>query len=85
MNEERIEELQDSLLFDCDVEEWSEWRHYKGNVYTVVTLALDANSHEKVVIYQDVIKGYVWTRPLSEWLEMVDCEGVKVKRFTRLD
>lgn len=58
---------------------FSEWQHYKGNVYVVVGFARDEKNAEVVVQYVDkrnidawheeeVIP---WTRPLAHWHDVV--------------
>lgn len=63
-----------------------EYRHYKGNAYRVVGIALDSNDDEWMVVYEPMYENPVaklFTRPLSEWSEEVEWEGMKLKRFTK--
>lgn len=59
------------------------WQHYKGGVYTVITLGKDEASGEDVVIYRHdgEPEGTVWVRRLSVWTEEV---SPGVLRFTPL-
>jgi hypothetical protein len=60
-------------------------RHYKGNNYRVVGIALDS-SDEWMIVYEPLYENpaaKLFTRPLREWSEDVEWEGVKLKRFTK--
>ncbi len=49
------------------------YKHFKGNVYQVVTLAKDADSLEKQVVYQALYGSYqTYVRPLEEFMSEVD-------------
>ena len=62
----------------------SVWRHYKGNRYVLVELALHSETLEPLVIYRDVdCPEKVWARPLSMWQETVEVGGVRRPRFER--
>ncbi|MCR4764404.1 MAG: DUF1653 domain-containing protein [Lachnospiraceae bacterium] len=51
------------------------YRHFKGGLYQVLTLARDAGTDRKQVIYQALYGDYqVWSRPLDEFLSEVDRE-----------
>ena len=63
------------------------WRHYKGNVYRVASIARHTETHEILVTYrpkdaQDARED--WARPLSMWNEIVD-PSFGVRRFTPVD
>ena len=59
------------------------YRHFKGNLYEVVGMALHSETVEEMVIYKALYgEGKTWVRPLSMWDEEVEFEGKKVKRFT---
>ncbi len=59
------------------------YHHYKGDQYRVTALALDTVTREWVVVYEPLYKSNVslFTRPLSEWNELVEWEGSTVARF----
>jgi hypothetical protein len=64
------------------------FRHYKGDNYEVVFLALHSNTDEWMVVYKPLYENPVapyFTRPLHEWSERVEWEGVFTKRFTHID
>ena len=47
------------------------YRHYKGGLYKVISLAEHTETKEKLVIYQSVSFGSIYARPLSQWFEEV--------------
>lgn len=49
------------------------WRHFKGGLYRVLCVAWVEATLESVVVYQSVMHGTIWTRPVEQFL----------KRFTR--
>jgi len=64
------------------------FRHYKGEYYEVVFLALHSNSDEWMVVYKPLYENPIapyFTRPLHEWDERVEWEGQYVKRFVHID
>lgn len=61
----------------------AQYKHYKGNLYTVLAIARHSEHEEYLVVYQDVLDTTkVWARPLSIWNESVDVSGIKTPRFT---
>jgi len=49
------------------------YKHYKGNLYIVEDIALNSDNLEKYVIYRALYGDNVlFTRPLSEFLEVLD-------------
>jgi len=46
------------------------WRHFKGSVYQIVTVAVHTDSGERFVIYRSN-NGKLWARPLEMFLEEV--------------
>jgi hypothetical protein len=43
------------------------YRHYKGGVYVVLTLAVEEATLEPVVVYRSCERGTVWTRLLGDF------------------
>lgn len=48
------------------------YRHFKGNVITILAIAKHTESLEEMVVYDH--DGEIWVRPLSMFLEKVDKE-----------
>ena len=71
------------------------YRHFKGNYYKVICLALDTESHQMMCVYQrlDVAEGkqdpYICCRPLSMFSSEVDKEkypmATQTWRFQRVE
>ncbi len=65
------------------------WRHYKGGLYRVLSLALREEDKAQLVLYTLVPlpgkdPGPVWCRPLMEWLGDTYQNGVSVRRYTQV-
>ena len=65
----------------------SEWAHYKTqNLYKIIGHVIDADLDEAGVIYQAQYGDHLpWFHTLSAWMETVEWEGKKVRRFTKVD
>ena len=58
------------------------YRHYKGGVYKVISIATHSESGDDLVVYHsEGNPDNCWARPLSMWFEEVTVEGQTVKRF----
>ena len=59
------------------------YRHFKGNLYELIDVATHSETLEKMVVYRALYGEHgLWVRPLSMWDEVVERDGVRVKRFT---
>jgi hypothetical protein len=59
--------------------------HYKQLTYEVIALALREEDGEPCVVYQaEYDDDITWIRPVSSWMEEVEIDGKKMKRFTKL-
>ena len=62
------------------------YRHFKGNEYELVDIALHSETMEPMVVYRALYgeKG-LWVRPASMWTEFIDRDGYQGPRFQYLD
>jgi hypothetical protein len=59
------------------------YKHYKGNKYEVIGIALLESNNEPCVIYRALYNPKLtYIRPVSVWLELVDFKGKQVERFS---
>lgn len=61
------------------------YRHFKGNIYKVIAIARDCEDLSEVVVYQNIDKGDIWTRPLDNFTETVNRDGKAFKRFEKIN
>ncbi|QQG52548.1 MAG: nucleotide exchange factor GrpE [Candidatus Falkowbacteria bacterium] len=58
------------------------YRHYKGGEYRILNEALNSETKEEQVVYQDLKnESKIWVRPKKMFLEEVEVKGVKKARF----
>ena len=66
------------------------YKHYKGNEYEVIGMALHSESLEKMVVYKplyetpNISEGTLWVRPLDMFMETVEVNGKPMPRFERI-
>lgn len=61
------------------------YRHFKGNEYEVIGVALDSESERQFVVYRALYgERGLWIRPLEMFTEMVHRDGKSVPRFEYL-
>ena len=56
------------------------YKHYKGNFYTVISIARHSETLEEMVVYKNN-KDECWVRPRKMFEENVLVEGKEVARF----
>lgn len=53
------------------------YRHFKGKVYRLVSVAKDSDTLDKIVVYQAMYEnGDIWVRPYDEFFGKVDRDGM---------
>jgi hypothetical protein len=60
------------------------YKHYKGNEYEVIGIAKQSETLEKLVVYKALYQTEgenLWVRPLEMFLEEIEIQGKKIKRF----
>lgn len=58
------------------------YRHFKGNEYKVLFNAKHSETMEEMVVYQALYGEFgIWVRPAFMWNEIVEYNGMKIKRF----
>ena len=58
------------------------YRHYKGNLYEVLTTAQHSETEEWMVVYKALYgEGGTWVRPYEMFVEKVEVDGEMVDRF----
>ena len=60
--------------------------HYKGNEYEVIGLAKHSETEEDLIVYYSLKHPeQLWVRPLKMFMEEIELNGNKVKRFEKID
>jgi hypothetical protein len=58
------------------------YRHFKGGLYKVISVAKHTETNEEMVVYKSVNDEHqLWVRPLEMFNEKVKVEGKLVPRF----
>ena len=63
----------------------SVYTHYKGGIYLVIGTALHTEDEEELVLYTRVGQDRVFARPLVMFTDHVIVDGVRCKRFRKID
>jgi len=62
------------------------YKHYKGNLYEVLTTARHSETEEWMVVYKALYgEDGMWVRPYEMFVEKVEVDGVMVSRFELID
>ncbi len=58
------------------------YRHFKGNEYEVIGIAMHSETNEEMVIYKALYgENGLWVRPASMWNEVIERDGKVFRRF----
>ena len=61
------------------------YRHYKGNIYTVIGEARHTETEEEMIVYRaEYGEGGLWVRPKAMFFESVKIDGVVRPRFEKV-
>lgn len=62
------------------------YRHYKGNEYEVIDVALHSETLEPMVIYRPLYETNVklFARPYPMFIEQVEKEGTQIPRYQKI-
>ena len=62
------------------------YRHFKGNLYRLITVAHHSETLEEMVVYQALYgEGGYWVRPAAMWDEYVEKDGYAGPRFALVE
>lgn len=65
-----------------DMLKLGKYRHYKGKDYEVIGIANHSETLEKLVVYKKLYGVRdLWVRPMEMFMENVEVDGKKMKRF----
>lgn len=67
--------------------EKGKYRHYKGNEYEVLGVALHSETLEPLVVYRPLYESVseFWVRPYDMFVESITINGEDTPRFERID
>lgn len=60
------------------------WKHFKGNTYEIICVAVHSETNERLVVYRALYgEGLCYTRPIEMFMSFVDREKYPeaVQRF----
>ena len=63
------------------------YKHYKGNIYEVIVVAIHSETLEEMVVYKATYQAEgqnLWVRPLKLFLETIIVNGQSIKRFEKI-
>ena len=62
------------------------YKHYKGNLYEVLTTARHSETEEWMVVYKALYgEEGMWVRPYEMFVERVEVEGKLISRFELIE
>jgi cyclomaltodextrinase / maltogenic alpha-amylase / neopullulanase len=61
------------------------YRHFKGNEYEVIGVAMDSETQQEMVVYRALYgERGLWVRPLGMFTEVIERDGKQIQRFLYL-
>lgn len=58
------------------------YKHFKGNLYEVISTAKHSETQEEYVVYKALYgERGMWIRPLTMFDETIERDGKRIKRF----
>lgn len=58
------------------------FRHFKGNYYQLLHVAWHSETREAQAVYRALYgEGEVWVRPMEMFLEEIERDGARIRRF----
>ena len=80
--ESKLSETDPSVMaINAHIEEGQEWKHYKGTIYKIVSVAKNSNVPTILDIHYADALGKTWSLPIHEFTKTVMHEGKEVPRF----
>jgi hypothetical protein len=78
---------QKQLQFQSSEPVGTVWKHYKGELYWIERFVMKECNEEMDACYFSVKNPlpYAWSRPWSEWNELVNYDGELVRRFVKVE
>jgi len=61
------------------------YKHYKGDLYKVISIAKHTETNEDMVIYKSIDSKELWVRPLEMFNEKIKIDGKTIPRFKYID
>ncbi len=64
------------------------YKHYKGKIYEVIGVARHSETLEELVVYKATYQPEgenLWIRPVAMFTETILIDGIKKKRFEKID
>lgn len=62
------------------------YKHFKGKEYEVLFVAKHSETTEEMVVYRALYGEMgLWVRPARMWNEIVERDGIKLRRFERIE
>ena len=61
------------------------YKHYKGDSYEIIGMAIHSNEDVWMVVYKPLYENAdaeLFTRPLTDWRNIVEWDGKEVERFS---